>query len=387
MSVYIETYYESLNKWNEELCGDTVGVVRARDSVVAVLADGLGSGVKANILSTLTGKIVLSMLSGGATIDEALETVVNTLPVCAQRGVAYCTFTMLQIFPDDRVYIAEFDNPELVILREGKRLEFPARKRFLSGKTIYERRFTAQPEDTFVVFSDGVIHAGVGSKSLPLGWLRKNAVAFLEEKYRPCVSAAALTRLLLSRCNEIYEGHPMDDTSVLTVRLRRPLQLNLMAGPPADPEKDVETVKKFMALPGLHAICGGSTSQMTSRILGRTMSVNLDYDDPKVPPTAAMEGIELVAEGALTLTRTLQYLEQYRQKGASAVVPGKNGAAQLARMLTDQCTNLHMMLGMARNPAHQNPKLPIDYDVKMRVLREIARHMEEMGKDVVIEYV
>lgn len=387
MSVYIETYCESLNKWGEELCGDTAGVIRTKDFVVAVLADGLGSGVKANILSTLTGKIILSMLSGGATIDEALETVVSTLPVCQQRGVAYCTFTMLQIFPDGRVYLAEFDNPELVILREGKVLDLPAQRRILSGKTVFERQFSAQPEDTFVVFSDGVVHAGVGTDEFPLGWQRKNAAAFLEKNFRPGMSAAALTRLLLAVCSRIYEGRPMDDTSVLTVRLRQPKQLNLMVGPPADPEKDAQTVQKFMVLPGLHAICGGSTSQMTSRILGRTMSVNLDYDDPKVPPTAAMAGIELVAEGALTLTRTLQYLEEYRRQGASAVIPGKNGAAQLARMLTDDCTCLHMMLGMARNPAHQNPKLPLDYDVKMRVLREIARHMEEMGKEVEIEYV
>jgi len=386
MSVYIETYYESLNKWGEELCGDTAEVVRTQDFVVATLADGLGSGVKANILSTLTSKIIVSMLAGGATIEEALETIVNTLPVCAQRGIAYCTFTMLQMFPDGSTYIAEFDNPELVILRQGKLLELPAQKRPMSGKMIYERRFTALPEDTFVVFSDGVIHAGVGTKALPLGWKRRNAAAFLEEKFRPCVSAATLTKLLLSACSGLYEGRPGDDTTVLTVRIRQPRPLNLMVGPPADPEKDVDYVRKFVALPGLHAICGGSTSQMASRILGRTMSVNLDYDDPNVPPTAAMEGMELVAEGVLTLTKTLQYLDEFCRQGGSAVIAGKNGAAQLARMLVEECTNLHMMLGTARNPAHQNPKLSLDYDVKMRVLKKIARHMEAMGKDVQIEY-
>ncbi len=111
MNIHVETYTASLNKKYEELCGDRVKIVRNADSCILVLADGLGSGVKANILATLTSEILSTMVAEGTTIEEAIQTITATLPVCHERGVAYSTFIIVQIFYDGRVYLAEYDSP------------------------------------------------------------------------------------------------------------------------------------------------------------------------------------------------------------------------------------------------------------------------------------
>ena len=123
MDIYVDAAFESLNHHGEELCGDKVEFVRQDNSFVAVLADGLGSGVKANILSTLTSKIIATMLLGGARLTDAIETIANTLPVCSERAIAYSTFTIIRVMPDGMCTIAEFDNPFVTIFRNNKLIE------------------------------------------------------------------------------------------------------------------------------------------------------------------------------------------------------------------------------------------------------------------------
>ena len=93
MGLFLEYGYTSFNKYGEELCGDMVSIVKKNDYTTLVLADGLGSGVKANILATLTSKILSTMVSNNIPMEECVETIVQTLPVCKERGVAYSTFS------------------------------------------------------------------------------------------------------------------------------------------------------------------------------------------------------------------------------------------------------------------------------------------------------
>lgn len=188
MSLFIDASYESLNKYNEELCGDKVEIIRTREAMTIVLADGLGSGVKANILATLTSKIIGTMLGKGATIDEAVETIANTLPVCREREIAYSTFSILQIFPSGQGYLAEFDNPAVLRLCKGKLNPLQREEREIGGKRVLESRFTVAPEDLFVLFSDGVVHAGIGGV-LNLGWQWENVAEYVEKTYNPNLSS------------------------------------------------------------------------------------------------------------------------------------------------------------------------------------------------------
>ena len=183
MSVSIDVAWKSLNKHHEELCGDKVEVLKTDDSDILILADGMGSGVKANILATLTSKILGTMLYEGAALESCVETIAKTLPICQVRKVAYATFSVLQIFHSGEAYLVEFDNPSCVFIRDGKIVNYAYETREIEGKKIHEYRFQVQKNDCFVLMSDGVIYAGAGSILNLQGWTENTGHFGLAAKY------------------------------------------------------------------------------------------------------------------------------------------------------------------------------------------------------------
>ena len=160
--VCIESGYVSLSKHGEELCGDRVEIINGDDSVTMVLADGLGSGVKANILATLTSKIIGTMIANGLGIGDAVETIAQTLPVCSQRKIAYSTFSILKAENNGEASLIQYDNPSALFLRDGKCIDYDVKQVEVHGKNILESHFTLRKNDMFLLISDGVVHAGVG---------------------------------------------------------------------------------------------------------------------------------------------------------------------------------------------------------------------------------
>jgi hypothetical protein len=386
---YIDAAFESLSKKNEELCGDKVEIIRNDNSVVVVLADGLGSGVKANILATLTAKIIGTMMANGSNIDEAVETIAKTLPVCRERGIAYSTFSILQIFNSGEGYLAEFDNPAVFRLRKKRPFQLDTTARDISGKTIKESRFTVAPDDIFIMASDGVIHAGIGH-TLNLGWQWDNVSEYIQRTYKEDMSAKTITKLLLSVCDNLYASEPGDDTTVVTVNIRKPVKLSIMVGPPADREQDRSIISYFSALPGKKAVCGGTTSQIVARVLERKIRTNFDYHNPSVPPTAEIEGIDLSTEGILTLQKTLEYIRAFESSESNMQdflnLNKKDGASRLAKLLLEESTNIHFIVGRAMNPAHQNPEFPLNLGLKLKLVEEIVIYLRKLGKQVSLEY-
>ena len=113
--------YKSINHYGEQLCGDHVDIVeRGEDSSVIVLADGLGSGVKASILSTLTSKIISTMMAAGLSLEECVSTIAATLPICSVRGVAYSTFTIINLINNTQAELIQYDNPQIILIRDNK---------------------------------------------------------------------------------------------------------------------------------------------------------------------------------------------------------------------------------------------------------------------------
>lgn len=389
MSLYVDASYESLNKYNEELCGDKVEVFRNGNSVTIVLADGLGSGVKANILSTLTSKIIGTMLVNGANIDEAVETITNTLPVCMERGIAYCTFSILQVFDSGEAYLVEFDNPAVIQLKKGKFTDINSETREINGKLIKESRFTVTHDDIFIMVSDGVIHAGVGG-ILNLGWQWDNVREYMQRTYKNNLSAKNIAKLLLSVCNNLYAQKPGDDTTVVAVKMRKPVQINIMVGPPVDKNQDSYVVNKFLNQEGKKIVCGGTTSQIVSRETGKEIITNFNYFNPAIPPTADIEGIDLTTEGVLTLGKTLDFARKYLSSESTMQdflnLNKQDGVSRLAKMLLEESTSIHFFVGRAINPAHQNPEFPLDLGIKLKLVEELADHLKSMGKEVVVEY-
>lgn len=354
-----------------------------------MLADGLGSGVKANILSTLTSRIISTMLSQGATVEEAVETIVNTLPVCSVRKMAYSTFSILQISDDGSGYLVEFDNPFCIYIRDGKTLELPCEYKEYSGKGIYETRFQVEIGDTIALISDGVVYAGVGA-TMNFGWTRENVQNWLCNAWERESSAPRLASNLSQAVEELYMGKPGDDSTVLIVKAERPSVVNIMSGPPKDKEDDNRMIRDFMRSSGKKVVCGGTSANIVARVLNRKIKTSLHYADPSIPPTGKIDGIDLVTEGVLTMTRTVEILRDYISDGADAYyfkrLDEDNGAAQLAKVLLEDCTELKFFIGTAINPAHQNPNLPSDLSIKLKLIDEIASQMEGLGRKVEKHY-
>ena len=380
--------FVSANKYGEQLCGDQVERIDQENGVTVVLADGLGSGVKANILSTLTSKILSTMIAGGLTVEDCVKTIAATLPVCEVRKVAYSTFTIIRIVENREAELIQYDNPRVILLRGGRSVDYPQQELTIDGKRILKSVIPLEEGDVFMAMSDGAIHAGVGL-SLNFGWQREEIASFLETVYDGSFTAKTLAAMLVGECTRLYGNKPGDDTTACAVRIRRRKTVNLMIGPPADPARLTEMHEAFFGSAGRHIVCGGTTSTLAAEYLHKPLDTSLPlYLDPEIPPTARIEGVDLVTEGVITFSRVLEYANDYLKDNERYTDWSykKDGASQIARMLFEEATDVNFFVGRAVNPAHQNPDLPIGFNIKMQLVEGVAKDLTEMGKRVAVTY-
>ena len=382
MGITVDVAYKSLNKFTEILCGDKVEMLETEDSNILILADGMGSGVKANILATLTSKILGTMFLNGATLEECVDTIVQTLPVCQVRQVAYSTFSILQVFHNGDAYLVEFDNPGCIFIRDGVLQEIPRDIREVEGKKINEFRFKVKKGDALILMSDGTIHAGVG-ELLNFGWLWEDIAKYAVKEYYRTISAARLAGALCHACDELYQFRPGDDTTVAVMRIIDSKPVHLMTGPASNPADDVRMVRDFMSDDTAKKIVsGGTSSTIVARVLDKELDVSLEYVDPEIPPIAYIEGVDLVTEGVLTLNRVLHLIRRYVKNETInedffLELDKKNGASMVAKMLIEDCTEVHMFVGKAINSAYQNPNLPFDLGIRQNLVEQLKRAIEE----------
>ncbi|SHO52876.1 SpoIIE family protein phosphatase [Anaerocolumna xylanovorans] len=389
MNFSIDAAYKSLNKIKEELCGDKVELLKTVDSDIMILADGMGSGVKANILATLTSKILGTMFLNGASIDDCIETIAKTLPVCQVRQIAYSTFSILQVSHDGQVYLAEFDNPSCIVIRKGKIFSLPFTERVLENKVIRECRFQAEQNDCFILMSDGVIHAGVGNL-LNFGWSWQNVAEYALSAAKETLSASRLANTLIKACDDLYMQLPGDDTTVAILRITQARSIDLFTGPPYNPEDDTRLIHDFIHSQGKKIICGGTSANIASRILKRPLVTSLNYTDPSLPPIAKMEGIDLVTEGVLTLSRALDLIKQYKDGPVDEQffeeLDKDNGGSRVAKYIIEDCSILCLFVGKAMNEAHQNPSLPFNLSIRLHLVDQLKEAVTAIGKEVHIQY-
>jgi hypothetical protein len=327
------------------------------------------------------------MMEAGLDITDCVSTIAATLPVCKERGVAYSTFTIFRLINNSVVELIQYDNPKVIMLRGGKNFDYPATMSVIGGKEVYTTRIPVQENDVFFLMSDGCVHAGVGMK-MNLGWQRENIIEFLESLYDIGFTAKTLCTILLDECNKLYDGMPGDDTTVCAIRIRQREQVNLIIGPPAQREDCSKMMNLFFSKEGKHIICGGTTSTIAAKFLGKPLVPNLDFSDPEIPPTATIQGVDLVTEGVITINKVLTYAQDYLKSNESYTQWSykKDGASKIARMLFEDATDINFYVGRAINPAHQNPSLPINFSIKMNLVNQLADCLKKMGKRIKVSY-
>ncbi len=380
--LHVEVEHRQLNKHGEELCGDSVEVETCPDSTIVVLSDGLGSGVKANILSSLTVRMAVTMLKGGLTLEEVVETFAHTLPVCEKRQLAYSTFSILQIFNDGNVYLAEYDSPPAFIGRGNRLRIVPRSERIMGERVIREAFFPVGDGDWIVLASDGVLHAGIGG-IWNIGWGWDRVSDYVCSTAARTTLASELAEEIAGVTDKLYAYKPGDDATVVAVRIRHPRCLTMLVGPPVDPKDDREVVSKLLSASGKKVACGGTTGNIVARVLNRPITVDLTPHDKRIPPIGKLEGVDLVTEGMLTLSYTLEQLES-GVKLTDATMK-RDGASRLTALLLE-ADYLRIIVGRAINPAHQSPDVPRNLALKHKIVDGLAQTLRGMGKTVKVEY-
>lgn len=380
--------YKSINHYGEQLCGDHVDIVEQdENSSVIVLADGLGSGVKASILSTLTSKIISTMMSEGLALEDCVETIAMALPVCSVRGVAYSTFTIIHLINNETAEVIQYDNPMLILIRDGSNYDYPKTELNIGGKKIYKSSISLMENDIFVAMSDGCPHAGIGI-AYNFGWKREDIISFLEPISMVGYTAKTISTMLVDECNKLYGERPGDDATACVVRVRRREPMNLLFGPPSNRDDCDRMMSLFFSKEGKHIICGGTTSSIAAKYLRKPLRASLNFEQSDVPPIAHIDGVDLVTEGVITINKVLEYAKDYLQDNESYKQWNykKDGASLICQLLFEEATDINFYVGRAINPAHQNPELPINFNIKMNLVKELSECLKMMGKRIKISY-
>ena len=384
-----EIGYKSINHEGEQLCGDHIDIVEQDDnSTVIVLADGLGSGVKASILSTLTSRIISTMMAAGISLDECVSTIAATLPVCSVRGVAYSTFTIIHLLQNRTAELIQYDNPLIILIRGGVVTGYPKTEVSIDGKKIYRSLIRLQEGDVFVAMSDGCPHAGIGL-AYNFGWKREEIADYAAMLVKVGYTAKVLSTRLIEECSKLYGGHPGDDATACVVRVRRRVPMNILFGPPSSNDDAGRMMQLFFSKEGKHIICGGTTSTIAARWLHKPLIPKLDYSaGGDVPPTAELEGVDLVTEGVITVNKVVEYAKDYVEENRAyeAWSYGHDGASRICQLLFEEATDINFYVGRAVNPAHQNPDLPITFNIKMNLVKELSAALTRMGKRIKVSY-
>lgn len=374
----------SINHYGETLCGDSSEEIIAKDgSEIIVLADGLKSGVKACILSTLTAKIISTMLAEGLDIAECVTTVAQTLPISSEHGVAYSTFSIIHIKNDRTADIIEYENPDVIFIRDNEVKQLPTRERIIAGKKILRSTVDIRDGDIFVMVSDGC--PGANDKlAYSKDWDLKEIGEFVSALSFAGYNSKALATILIDECNKRYANKPKDDCTACVVRVIKRQSANILFGPPANPDDSNHMVDLFMSKAGIRIVCGGSTAAMLAgKLGGLSVTASHKYANLEGPPMSEIDTIDYVTEGVVTMNKVLDYTKRMLTEDLSADDMDKDAAAIILRVLLEECTDVNMFVGTAVNPAHN---LGIDFNIKEDIAEKLAANLRIMGKNVKISY-
>lgn len=374
----------SLNKKKEKICGDYYTIITDpdSDSTVMVLSDGLGSGVKANILATLTAEMLSIMIARKVNIRTAVKAVADTLPVCSVRNLAYATFTVM-VAEENEICLLQYDNPDVILLRNGKNVEYCRDILMFGEKEIHQSCFQFREGDMLIFMSDGVTNAGMG-KTTYAGWGREEVVEFCEQHYRDGMSAQEMSSAIADAGLALNLDETDDDLTVLTVAAMKKNIVNIMVGPPADREDDRSYFETFFQKEGMHVVCGGTTAKLVADYLHTEVAGLPDSGTEEVPAMSEIKGIDLVTEGLLTLEKLVDYCDDFQEDRTyfNQIIKKKDGAAELFRVLFAEATEINFFFGNALNDNYTS--LHIDREKKKKMALELIDHLKAEGKKVKI---
>jgi len=378
---YIEVNCQQKCHGEARVCGDVFISRRIQEEgrIIVVLSDGMGHGIKANMLGTLTATLAVNFTQEHKSVQKITEIIMKTLPVDSQKHMNYSTFTIVEIDVEGEVRILEYENPKTLILRGAHLFEPEWNCVVLEGdknigREVLTTAFRPQKEDRIVFCSDGVTQSGLGSERLKMGWGLENLQRFVEDAIREegDISAVKLGSRVVNKANQNDNFHPLDDISCGVIYFRDPRKLMIFSGPPQDPGNDPMFTDLLRQFEGKKIVCGATTGDMVAREWGEEIIDTKVMHDPELPPVSHMNGVDLITEGILTLSKVSELLKKYNNN----YVLGKGPADEIIRFILDS-DEIHFLVGTNINVAHQDPTLPVELELRRTVVHRIARTLEE----------
>lgn len=379
-------YGRFLNHFGEEVCGDNYQSGKTIDSKIFILSDGLGSGIKASILSILTTEIIYTMFEKEINIGDIVNTITKTLPVCKIRGIAYSTFTIVQIFDNGKIKIVNYDNPDVIIIKKGQ-IFFPQyEEQRINNKIIKKAEFYLDNTDFIFILSDGMVHAGLGNL-MDFGWGIENIANYIYRIFKKSEDLKFIIDNIIEVTDAYYNFKPGDDASIIGIKCIENSKVNIFTGPPLDSKLDMYYVNKFMNKKGKKIICGGTTGNIVGKLINEEIKIDLkNISGDEIPPYGTMKSVDLVTEGVLTIKEINNILSDCEKDIYEIDFDKKdNSAYQVIRMLRD-CDEISILVGRKVNVFYHNPSLPFDMSIRANLIRELTNNLERLGKSVSIEY-
>jgi hypothetical protein len=389
---FIEIDCQQKNKHGNEVCGDCFlsKKIKEEERIVAVLSDGLGSGIKANVLATLTASMALNFTIENQSLHRTATTIMKTLPVDKVRKISYATFSIVDVDCEGETRVVEYDNPSFFLIRNGRIAKPESHDIIIKGKKGKDKQvtattFNAQKEDRLVFFTDGINQSGIGSRAFPFGWGAKAVgdyiVSLLKEK--PFMSATHLAKRIVIQAEKNDIGSLRDDASCTVFYFREPRKLLICSGPPFDESKDKLLAEHVRGFQGKKVISGGTTAQILSRELDIPIDVDMSNLTSNLPPKSTMKGIDLVTEGVLTIAAVAERLETADEIRR----PENDPASDIIKLLLNS-DEIHFLIGTRVNNAHQDPTLPVELEIRRNVVKKIVRILEEKYlKEVHLQFI
>jgi serine/threonine protein phosphatase PrpC len=378
---FIEVDCQQKNHNGERICGDVFvsGKVKEEERIVLVLSDGMGHGVKASVLATLTATMALNFTKEHREPEKTAEIIMKTLPECSERKMNYSTFTIIEVDFNGNTHILEYDNPECIVIRDKKVLELE--RKFIvmqgecnAGKKLRLASFRAKKDDRIIFTTDGVTQSGLGTPQFPFGWGNDNLARFAIDltKRNSQISAKELAARIINLAHRNDGFQLKDDTSCGVVFMREPRELLICSGPPYEEQNDPAMAARVKQFAGKKIIMGATTGDIIARELGMNIRNGQDFTDPDLPPVSYMEGIDLYTEGILTLSKVEKILMKYSNNYSLGT-----GPADLVVKYIMESDEIQFLIGTRINIAHQDPAAGIDLEIRRSVIKRIAFLLEE----------
>lgn len=370
---FVEDCSFQLAKHGHNYCGDVFKVNRTAEATLALLADGMGSGIPANMSANLVIEYFLGLLSEGFTIVEAAKNSLRSLRSAKLNDGPWSAFNVARIAADGEAQIYSYESPLPLLITAHGVEDVNFIPQYWEGEIIQEASTHIKPGEALLFVTDGITQAGLG-RTLDNGWGENGLKKYLDKTSlgKQPDQGAEVTSAIVSEASSIAQHHPDDDMSALLLYLRTPRVLQILVGPPAQKSHDCRVIKDFLAATGTKAVFGGTTTKILAKYMGLTPKIF--PGEFGAPAHYEMEGIDLACEGATTLNRTNNIFDE--PELADQAGPG---AERLIELFVE-ADEIYFWTGQSNNPANITALKPVGMLSRHQVVAALAEKLRRSGK-------